>query len=283
MNILQGNVQTEHVTNVASLMKSFSNDTELEIRRVSAFDQDFAPCQAMMTDLETILSLMSDQDFVDRHHEIIQLKTSQLDTDTAEMIIFLVIFLVSFLLVSILLCVISRLSHLHRISLLDSLWVVSTATFLSIQHNKLASASSKLLVLGWILFCLSLLYSIIMKYFTRKVTTEQLFIVTGRNCENEEMMEYLQQEQVNIDDEKTDTVPSISLIIISASLLLSLLTLSLEMILKKLRRSKNDYDVTESGDSDTAGSDQKLLPWSGNQKAGPIRGQYSGHVISLDQ
>ena len=264
-------------------MKSFSNDTEVEIRRVSAFDQDFDPCQAMMTDLETILSLMSDQDFVDRHHEIIQLKTSQLDTDTAEMIIFLVIFLVSFLLVSILLCAFSRLSHLHRISLLDSLWVVSTATFLSIQHNKLASASSKLLILGWILFGLSLLYSIIMKYFKRKVTPEQLFIITGRNCENKEMMEYLQEEQVNVDFEETDTVPSTSLMIISACLLVSLLTLSLEMILKKLRRSKNDFDVTESGDSDTAGSDQKLLPWSESQKGEPIRGQYSGHVISLDQ
>ena len=76
-HILQGNIQTKHVTNVASMMKSFSNFTELEIKRVSAFDQDFDPCQAMMTDLETILSLMSDQDFVDRHHEIIQLKTSQ--------------------------------------------------------------------------------------------------------------------------------------------------------------------------------------------------------------
>ena len=265
------------------MMKSFSNFTELEIKRVSAFDQDFDPCQAMMTDLETILHLMSEQDFVDRHPEIIQLKTSQLDTDSSEFLIILVIFLISFVLVSTLLCVISRFSHLHKVSLLDSLWVVSTATFLSIQHNKLASASSKLLVLGWILFCLSLLYSIIMKYFTRTVTPEILFIVTGRNCENKEMMEYLQQEEINIIDEETDTVPSTSLIIISATLLLSLLTFSLEMILKKLRRSRNDYDVTESGDSDTAGSDQKLLPWSENQKAGPIRGQYSGHVISLDQ
>ena len=265
------------------MMKSFSNVTEVEIKRMSAIDQNFDPCQVMMTDLETILRLMSDQDFVDSHPEIIQLRTSQLDTDTSEVIIILVIFLISFVLVSILLCVISRLSHLHKVSLLDSLWVVSTATFLSIQNNKLASASSKLLVLGWILFCLSLLYTIIMKYFTRKETSEKLFIVTGRKCENKEMMEYFQHEQVNINDEDNDTVPSTSLIIISASLLLSLLTLSLEMILKKLRRSKDDYDVTESGDSDTAGSDQKLLPWGENQKAEPIRGQYSGHVISLDQ
>ena len=237
-----------------------------------------------MTDLETILHLMSDQNFVDSHPDIIQLKTSQLDKDTSEIIIILVIFLISFLLVSFLLCVISRHSHLHKISLLDSFWIISTATFLSIQHNKLASASSKLLILGWILFCLSLFYSLIIKYFSRTVPPTQLFIVTGSNCENKEMMEYLQEENININSTENDTIPSPSLIIIAATLLGSLLILSLEIILKKLRRSKDDYDVTEeSGDSDTAGSDQKLLPWSESQKDEPIRGQYSGHVISLDQ
>ena len=144
---------------------------------------------------------------------------------------------------------------------------------------------------------------------------KQLFLATGSNCENKEITEYLQEENININSTETDTIPSTSLIIMAATLLGSLLILSLEIILKKLRRNKDDYDVTEesgepirgqysghvicldqseaskddydvteeSGDSDTAGSDQKLLPWSESQKDEPIRGQYSGHVISLDQ
>ena len=253
--MLQGNIQPEQESFVTSLMKSLSNGTEMEIKRMSTIDKDFdLCCNTIMTDFETTLHLMSLHHLVDSHPEIIQLKTDDSE-DTAEVILILVIFLISFLLVSILLCVISRLSHLHKVSLLDALWVVSTAAFLSIQHNKLASASSKLLILGWILFCLSLLYSILEKYLSRKVNSEQLFIITSKYCEagNEEMVEYFKGENLHNDM----IPPTPSLIIIAATLVGSLLALSLELIIIKVRRSKDDYEVT---DSDTAGSDQKLLP-----------------------
>eukprot|EP00092_Neocalanus_flemingeri_P019021 GFUD01020609.1.p1 GENE.GFUD01020609.1~~GFUD01020609.1.p1 ORF type:complete len:341 (+),score=129.05 GFUD01020609.1:42-1025(+) len=67
--------------------------------------------------------------------------------------------LLSLLLTSLTLSLLSRLSPYQRshshLSLLDSLWCVSSALFLSLPHSKLQSVSARLLMLGWSLFCVS--------------------------------------------------------------------------------------------------------------------------------
>ena len=95
--MLQGNIQPGQESFVTSLMKSFSNGTEMEIQRVATIVKDFEPCcDTIVTDFETTLQLMTHHHFVDSHPDIIQLKTDDSE-DTAEVILILVIFLISFL------------------------------------------------------------------------------------------------------------------------------------------------------------------------------------------
>ena len=65
----------------------------------------------------------------------------------------------SLLLTSLTLSLLSQLSPYQRshtpLSLMDSLWCVSSALFFSLPHSKLQAVSTRLLMLGWSLFCVS--------------------------------------------------------------------------------------------------------------------------------
>ena len=70
--------------------------------------------------------------------------------DTDRYLCYIIPFIFGFLLVMLTLTLISYLLiyKSKKVSLADSFWVVSTATFLNIQHNKLKSAASRVLILG---------------------------------------------------------------------------------------------------------------------------------------
>ena len=71
--------------------------------------------------------------------------------------------------------------------------------------------------------------------------SSQLFLIASSFCEPEkDLMQYF--ENVKIDEEK-DLVPTTSLIVFAATLLVSLLTLLVEVILKRLRRSKGRAEI----------------------------------------
>ena len=71
--------------------------------------------------------------------------------------------------------------------------------------------------------------------------SSQLFLIASSFCEAEkDLMQYF--ENVKIDEEK-DLVPTTSLIVIAATFLGSLLTLLVEVILKRLRRSKGRAEI----------------------------------------
>ena len=108
-NFIQGNIDPARVRRVAALMQSFINATEVEIKTDDVGDLD--NCGIMLTEEDSLLRLVSREDFVS-----IQPKTRPLtssDDGTEVVIIHSLIFLLSLLLVTLLLSVISLLTHVR--------------------------------------------------------------------------------------------------------------------------------------------------------------------------
>ena len=108
-NFIQGNIDPARVTRVAALMKSFLNATEVEIKTDDVGDLD--NCGIMLTEEDSLLRLVSREDFVSIQPETRPLMSR--DDGAEVVIIHSLIFLLSLLLVTLLLSVISLLTHVR--------------------------------------------------------------------------------------------------------------------------------------------------------------------------
>jgi len=201
--------------------------------------------------------------------------------DTDRYLCYIIPFIFGFLLVMLTLTLISYLLiyKSKKVSLADSFWIVSTATFLNIQHNKLKSAASRVLILGWIIFSMSLLVSFILESIGEQFKIlDDVFLVGNRRCKE---VQNISDFKLTVNENEID-LPIKSIAILAATLGATLLSCLLEIsILKKtkkpssVRDSQDDTIDSQDNDHDTVGSDQKLLPWSEKQ----LERSYSNHSV----
>ena len=159
-----------------------------------------------------------------------------------------------------------------KLSVLDCTWLVSTATFLTIQHTRLHSASTRVLVLGWTLFSISYFISFLRDLLTGTPTSQReeplLYILGSRDCPQVERtvaatidaaanLTANLTEQSNKDSRVFD-VPMVPYVVLGLTLLVCFLTSCLEVLLGKCRTTEGKDRESQSSE-ETAGSEQKLL------------------------
>ena len=155
-----------------------------------------------------------------------------------------------------------------KLSVLDCTWLVSTATFLTIQHTRLHSASTRVLVLGWTLFSISYFISFLRDLLTGTPTSQReeplLYILGSRDCPQVERTVAATidaaanlTEQSNKDSRILD-VPLVPYVVLGLTLLVCFLTSCLEVLLDKCRTTDGKDRESQSSE-ETAGSEQKLL------------------------
>ena len=179
-------------------------------------------------------------------------------------------FLLSFCLTVL---VLSLASHTRphqdwKISVLDSSWLISTASLLTIQHTRLHSASTRVLVLGWTLFSISYFISFLSDILTGSASSPRqeavLYILGSRDCPQVErtvagtanLTASLSQQSEP--SSRILDVPIVPYVVLGMTLLVCFLTTCLEVMLTKCGRADGKDRESQSSE-ETAGSEQKLL------------------------
>ena len=257
------------ISNILTLLEDL---TEVRVDliqggRVSSVPTLMAGCEVVVCNSSQLVNIVNTQglDFPPIFTNISTTPSASLPINSH--LHYLMGFLVSFIMTVLCLALASHTStNLEcRFSVLDSSWVVSTATFLSIQHGRLLSASTRILVLGWTLFSASyLVYYLGDSVLPGLRQTEQsnLYLLGNRDCTQVSRIVGATLRAANITNNETKTLtnlPMLPHIGLGAILCISLIASFLEMLVKKCeRREKRESDSREE---DTAGSEQKLLNW----------------------
>ena len=153
-----------------------------------------------------------------------------------------------------------------KLSVLDCSWLVSTATLLTIQHTRLHSASTRVLVLGWTLFSISYFISFLRDILTGTPTRREeplLYILGSRDCPQvERTVGATMGAAANLTQSNTESqifdVPILPYVVLGMTLVVCFLTSCLEVLLGKCRRDEGKDRESQSSE-ETAGSEQKLL------------------------
>ena len=156
-----------------------------------------------------------------------------------------------------------------KLSVLDSSWLVSTASLLTIQHTRLHSASTRILVLGWTLFSISYFISFLTEILTATSPREQpvLYLLGSRDCPQVERTVGATIGAANLTASLTEesdkqsrmfALPLVPYTVLGITLLVCLTASCLEVLLAKCRRS-DGKDRESQASEETAGSEQKLL------------------------
>ena len=154
-----------------------------------------------------------------------------------------------------------------KLSVLDSSWLVSTATFLTIQHTRLHSASTRVLVLGWTLFTISYFISFLRDILTGSGTSPReehvLYLLGSRDCPQVERTLAAANLTANLTEDSNNQsqifdVPLAPYLVLGLTLLLCFITSCLEMLLARCERTEGKDRQSQSSE-ETAGSEQKLL------------------------
>ena len=165
--------------------------------------------------------------------------------DSVSHLNYLLGFLVSFILTVVFLTLVSHTkpNQDSRFCVLDSTWVVATASLLNIQHARLHSASIRVLVLGWSLFSTSYFFCYLRHSLTetRQSGQSSLYILGNRDCDQVNRIvgtlnaanisgEYTEQK-----DHLSD-LPIVPYIGLGVVMLVCLLASCLEMLVKTCER-----------------------------------------------
>ena len=158
-----------------------------------------------------------------------------------------------------------------KLSVLDSSWLVSTASLLTIQHTRLHSASTRILVLGWTLFSISYFISFLTDILTGTATSPReqpvLYLLGSRDCPQVERTVGATIGASNLTANLTEqsdkqsrmfALPLVPYTVLGITLLVCLTASCLEVLLAKCRRS-DGKDRESQASEETAGSEQKLL------------------------
>ena len=159
-----------------------------------------------------------------------------------------------------------------KLSVVDSSWLVSTAALLTIQHSRLHSASTRILVLGWTLFSISYFISFLTDILTGPGTSPSepplLYLLGSRDCPRVERtvgatigaaanLSFSLTEQSDTQS-RMFSVPIVPYTVLGITLLVCLTASCLEAVLARCQTTDGKDRESQSSE-ETGGSEQKLL------------------------